>query len=104
MNILNAYSRFLNALTKILKAVVCFLLAAMVLIMFYQAMMRYVFSNAQPWCEELTLYIGIFNVMLGLGIARKIVEMHGGSLSLNLNAEGGYTKAFQISFIDHEGD
>ena len=72
MNILNAYSRFLNALTKILKAVVCFLLAAMVLIMFYQAMMRYVFSNAQPWCEELTLYIGIFNVMLGLGIASRM--------------------------------
>lgn len=71
MNVLNAYSRFLNGLTKVIKAIVCVLLAAMVLIMFYQAMMRYVFSNAQPWCEELTLYIGIFNIMLGLGIASR---------------------------------
>lgn len=33
---------------------------------------------------------------LGLGIARKIVEMHGGKLVLNLNFGEGYTKAFQI--------
>lgn len=37
---------------------------------------------------------------LGLGIAKKIVEMHGGSLILNLNAGRGYTKAFQIRFPD----
>ncbi len=37
---------------------------------------------------------------LGLGIAKKIVEMHGGSLLLNLNAEGTYTKAFQMRFPD----
>lgn len=33
---------------------------------------------------------------LGLGIAKKIVEMHGGRLVLNQNFGGGYTKAFQI--------
>lgn len=35
---------------------------------------------------------------LGLGIAKKIVEMHGGSLLLNLSAEGSYTKAFLMRF------
>lgn len=33
---------------------------------------------------------------LGLGIAKKIVEMHGGKLLLNRNFGEGYTKAFQI--------
>lgn len=33
---------------------------------------------------------------LGLGIAQKIVEMHGGKLVLNQNFGEGYTKAFQI--------
>lgn len=37
---------------------------------------------------------------LGLGIAKKIVEMHEGSLFLNLSAEGEYTKAFQMRFPD----
>lgn len=35
---------------------------------------------------------------LGLGIAKKIVEMHGGSLVLNQSFGEGYTKAFQIRF------
>lgn len=72
MKVLNAYSKFLNVLTKILRAVLLTLLAAMVLIMFYQAVMRYVFVNAQPWCEELALYLGIFCIMLGLGLASRI--------------------------------
>lgn len=33
---------------------------------------------------------------LGLGITKKIVEMHGGKLLLNQNFGEGYTKAFQI--------
>ena len=33
---------------------------------------------------------------LGLGIAKKIVEMHGGRLLLNQRFGEGYTKAFQI--------
>lgn len=35
---------------------------------------------------------------LGLGIAKKIVEMHGGKLVLNQRFGEGYTKAFQIRF------
>lgn len=72
MNALNAYSKFLNGLTRVLKTVLCLMLAAMVLIMFYQAVMRYVFSNAQPWCEELTLYLSMFSIMLALGMASRM--------------------------------
>lgn len=71
MRLLNAYSKFLDGLTKILRVVLIVLLSAMVLIMFYQVIMRYVFTNAQPWCEELTLYLGIFCIFLGLGIATR---------------------------------
>lgn len=35
---------------------------------------------------------------LGLGISKKIVEMHGGRLRLNQSFGEGYTKAFQIRF------
>lgn len=71
MKILNAYSRFLDILTKILKAILGITLAAMVLIMLYQVAMRYIFENPQAWCEELALYLCIFSVMLGLGIASR---------------------------------
>ena len=37
---------------------------------------------------------------LGLGIAQKIVKMHGGRIVLNQNFGEGYTKAFQIRFPD----
>ena len=38
---------------------------------------------------------------LGLGIAKKIVEMHGGDLLLNQSFGEGYTKAFQIRFAGY---
>jgi len=38
---------------------------------------------------------------LGLGISRKIVEMHGGRIVLNQSFGEGYTKAFQIRFSGH---
>ena len=37
---------------------------------------------------------------LGLGISKKIVEMHGGRLILNRSFGEGYTKAFQIRLPD----
>ena len=71
MRALNAYSKFLDALTKVLRVLLIIILSAMVLIMFFQVVMRYVFENAQPWCEELTLYLGLFCIFLGLGIATR---------------------------------
>lgn len=71
MKVLNAYSRFLDVLTKIIRAILIVLLSAMVIIMIYQVVMRYIFANAKPWCEELTLYLAIFSIMLGLGVASR---------------------------------
>lgn len=71
MKALDAYSKFLDGLTKVLKAILIILLSAMVLIMAYQVIMRYIFQDAKPWCEELTLYISIFSIMLALGIASR---------------------------------
>ena len=69
MALLNKYSKFLDLLTKILRVIIITLLAAMVIIMTFQSIMRYVFSHALPWCEELTLYLSMLCIMLALGIA-----------------------------------
>ncbi len=71
MKILNAYSRFLNVLERIVRVLLVASLGAMVAIMMLQVIMRYVFSNALPWCEELTCYLGMVVILLGLGIASR---------------------------------
>ena len=40
---------------------------------------------------------------LGLSIAAKIVEMHGGELKLDCHYGSGYTKAFQIVLVPDSG-
>lgn len=60
MKVLNAYSKFLDVLTKILRAILIILLASMVIIMIYNVICRYIFSDAKPWAEELTL-ISLFS-------------------------------------------
>jgi len=67
--VLKKYSGFLDSVEKILKVIEIGLLSAITLIMCYQCIMRYVFSNAQPWCEELSLYLCIYSVFLGISIA-----------------------------------
>ncbi len=69
MAFLRKYARFLDFLTKILKVIIILLLAGMILVMTYQTIMRYVFHNAQAWCEELSIYMNIAMIMLSLGIA-----------------------------------
>ena len=71
MRVLNAYAKFLDVLTKILRVILIVLLAAMVVIMIYQVVMRYIFSHALPWAEELTLYLCVASVFLALGIATR---------------------------------
>lgn len=71
MKLLGIYSKFLDIVQLLLKIVLGALLAAVVLIMFYQTIMRYIFNNSQAWCEELAVYLTVYIVMLGIGIATR---------------------------------
>lgn len=71
MKFLEKYSKFLDIIEKILRVVLIVLLGGMVLIMFYQTVMRYVFNHSQTWCEELALYMGVYCVLLGISIATR---------------------------------
>ena len=66
---IKAYSKFLDILEKIQKVILTVSVPAMVLIMFYQVVMRYVFHNSPAWSEELVRYLFIFNVMMAAAIA-----------------------------------
>ncbi|WP_312280919.1 TRAP transporter small permease [Oscillibacter sp.] len=66
---LTYYTRFLDGVQRVIKVLEIILLAAITLIMVYQCMMRYIFQNAQPWCEELALYLSIYSIFLGIPIA-----------------------------------
>ena len=66
---LTYYSRLLDGVEKVIKVLEILLLAAITLIMIYQCIMRYLFNSARPWCEELSLYLSIYSVFLGIPIA-----------------------------------
>jgi TRAP-type C4-dicarboxylate transport system permease small subunit len=63
------YSRFLDFLEKIEKALLAAAVAAMIAVIVYQVVLRYIFSAANVWSEELARYLFIFEVMLGAAIA-----------------------------------
>ena len=71
MNLLRKYSKFLDVIEKIIRVVLIALMGLMALILFFQAVMRYVFSNPQSWCEELAVYMVVYCVMLGICIATR---------------------------------
>lgn len=64
---IKAYSKFLDILEKLQRAILTVSVPAMVLIMFYQVVMRYVFHNSQAWSEEL-VRSGMPNTSAGLGL------------------------------------
>ena len=66
---LKAYSKFLNAVEKVEKVILAASIAAMVVLMLYQVILRYVFSASNSWSEEVTRYLFIFNVMMASAIA-----------------------------------
>lgn len=71
MKALKAYSKVLDMIEKVIRVIEIILLAAMTLIIFYQCIMRYVFSSSQPWCEELTLILSIYSVLIGIAICSR---------------------------------
>ena len=66
---LKTYSKFLDVLEKIEKVILAVTVAVMIVVMVYQVILRYVFSAANSWSEELARYLFIYNVMLGSAIA-----------------------------------
>ena len=63
------YSKFLDLLEWVEKAILAVSVFVMVIIMVYQVILRYVFSNPNAWSEELARYLFILNVMLAAAIA-----------------------------------
>ena len=66
---LKTYSKFLNAIEKAEKVVLAASMAAMVILMLYQVILRYVFSASNSWSEELVRYLFILDVLLAASIA-----------------------------------
>ena len=66
---LKVYSKCLDVLEKIQKAVLAITVPVMVFVMLYQVILRYVFAHSNSWSEEVTRYLFIFNVMLASAIA-----------------------------------
>lgn len=66
---LKVYSKFLDVLEKIGKVFLVVTVFLMIVIVVYQVVMRYVFSNANSWSEELARYLFIYDVMVGTAIA-----------------------------------
>lgn len=68
-NMLRGYSKFLDVLEKVEKAILAVTVGIMVIIIAYQVIMRYIFAHANSWSEELARYLFIYDVMIGAAIA-----------------------------------
>ena len=66
---LRGYSKFLDVLEKVEKAILAVTVGIMVIIIAYQVIMRYIFAHANSWSEELARYLFIYDVMIGAAIA-----------------------------------
>ena len=66
---LKAYSKLLDLLEVVEKAILALSVFVMVVVMTYQIILRYVFGNSNAWSEELARYLFILSIMLAAAIA-----------------------------------
>lgn len=66
---LKKYSAFLDQLDKLLLVILAVLSAAMILVILYQVVLRYCFSAANVWAEELARFMFVWVTMLGASVA-----------------------------------
>lgn len=64
-----AYSKFLDVVEKIERIFLAAAMGVMIVDMIYQVILRYIFSAANAWSEELARYLFIFEVMIAAAIA-----------------------------------
>lgn len=68
---IRAYSKFLDKLETLEKIFLSITVAAMIIVMVYQVVLRYCFSSANSWSEELARYLFIYDVMIAAAIATR---------------------------------
>ena len=68
---IRAYSKFLDKLETLEKIFLGITVAAMIIVMVYQVVLRYCFSSANSWSEELARYLFIYDVMIAAAIATR---------------------------------
>lgn len=68
---IKAYSKFLDKLETLEKYFLGITVAIMVIVMTYQVILRYCFSAANSWSEELARYLFIYDVMIAAAIATR---------------------------------
>jgi len=61
----------LDKIEKLVLGILAILFAVMVISLFYQIIMRFIFKSANSWSEELTRYSFIWMSMLGASIATR---------------------------------
>ena len=61
----------LDKVEKVLLGILALLFAVMVIALFFQIVMRFVFKNANTWSEELTRYSFVWLSMLGASVATR---------------------------------
>ena len=68
---IKAYSRFLDHVETAEKIFLGITVGIMVIVMIYQVILRYCFSSANSWSEELARYLFIYDVMIAAAIATR---------------------------------
>ena len=68
---IKAYSKFLDKLETFERFFLGVTVAIMVIVMTYQVILRYCFSAANSWSEELARYLFIYDVMIAAAIATR---------------------------------
>ncbi|MGE4485138.1 MAG: TRAP transporter small permease [Oscillospiraceae bacterium] len=63
--------RFAKRLEFLLKAIVLILLGCLVVLVFMQVVLRYVFSYGIAWSEEMSRYLFVWSVFLSIAVAVK---------------------------------
>lgn len=67
--ILHYFSKVIDVIERILRILIGISMAVMVVVIFYQVALRYVFNASNIWSEELARYLMCYVVLLGAAIA-----------------------------------
>ena len=68
---LKKYSKFMDGVEWTVRKIIGLLMIAMVAIMFYQVVLRYVFNKSNIWSEEVTRYMCVYVALLGSFVAAR---------------------------------